>query len=45
MALEDGILQNVRAAWETITGSEEEGFMQFGERESLGNDGDEEEDM
>ncbi len=45
VSLEDDLLRNVRAAWEKITGGEGEGFMQFADREGLGNEGDEEQDI
>ncbi len=44
LVLEDRLLRNVRATWEKIIGGNGEGFMQFGEREGSGNDGDEEEE-
>lgn len=38
LVLEDDVLKHVRAAWRRIVG-EDEGFMVFGEREGMGEDG------
>ena len=45
LALEDDLLRNVRAAWEKITGGNGEGFMQFTEREGMGTEGEEEDEV
>lgn len=38
LVLEDDVLKHVRAAWRRIVG-EDEGFMVFGEREGMGEEG------
>ena len=43
LVLEDDVLKHVRAAWRKIMG-EDEGFMIFGEREGMGEEGIEEDD-
>ena len=42
LALEDDLLRSVRTAWEHITGESGGMFMQFAEREGMGNEGEEE---
>lgn len=38
LALEDEILENVKTAWQHITGEEGEAFMKFEAREGIGED-------
>lgn len=42
LALENEVLEHVKAAWQRIVGAGEGGFMVFGEREGMGMGDDEE---